>query len=507
MNRICLQACVATTLLLLGPATVARADRELDELESYSYVAALDGTATLTSAGQGPGETAELNQPLLAGDAVRVARGARVEIALADRNLLRVGGDSAVYLSRIAFSGDRGDRTTRLELEQGEVVLVVSDEALGDALPELRAGSVEVVIHEPGTYRVRRDASGWTEVVVREGFAEVATADGSVIVRSGEAAIASTGRRRVDQIAAGARSPLELWGEQLLEQAAQARNATLYVEPELAYRAAPMAGHGTWLTIDAVAYWQPRVEVGWRPYTHGRWAWTPSGLTWVSYERWGWVPYHYGTWSEIGGYGWVWRPGRRYSPAWVYWHVSDAWTGWIPVGYYTNWYRRHGWDRGFGWGSYGWAGGSWSHYDNWCFRPTRRVCDRDWRRWHRGSRELAREHGPNVPRGILTTDTRGVPRHGFDRPEVFRDFERRARSRFTTGLPDVTDFVARKRDLPPTVVQAIEPRPTDRIRIGELPRSGARPNSTSPVRPVTGRPGSGSGGVPDLDGDPDRLSV
>lgn len=497
MNRHNRWTSITSALLLLVSAAAARADRDLDELESYSYVRALDGTATLASAGYGPGETAELNQPLMAGDTVRVARGARVEIALADRNLLRVGGDSTVVLSSIAFSGDRGDRVTRLDIERGEVVLVVSEEALGDSLPELRSQGIEVVIHEPGVYRVEADATGWTEVLVRQGYAEVVSRRGSTIVRTGEAATAWSSGRAVDLYAAGGASALERWGDELSGRAARARRATLDVEPSLAYQAAPLADYGTWVSIDSVSYWQPRVEVGWRPYWRGRWAWTPSGLTWVSSEPWGWVPYHYGTWTMLGGYGWVWRPGRLYSPAWVYWHVSDAWTGWCPVGYYTSWYGRRGWDRGFGWGSYGWAGGSWNDYSNWCFRPTRRVCDRDWRRWHRGGSDLGREHGGRVPRGILTTDTRGLPRDGFDRPGILQEFERRARGRFRDGVPDVTDFVARKGDLPPTVVRAIEPRPTDRIRLAEVPRTARRDDPA-----VYGRRGPAAG-TPVTDREPD----
>lgn len=483
---------LAVAAIAAALPAAALAERELGELESYSYVRALEGQATLASDGEGVGETAEANQPLLAGDIVQVARGARLEIVLADRNLLRVGGATTLTLTRVAFSGDRGDRTTRIDLDEGQIVLVVGDDALGDQLPEVRTPGVDVVIHEPGVYRIEADASGWSEVVVREGFAELVSRRGSTVVRTGDAAVAwSEGRGDVEVLAAGAASPLERWGEDLDRQAERSRRTTLYVEPELAYQAAALDQHGSWIEYESAWYWRPTVDVGWRPYWQGRWQWTPSGLTWVSYEPWGWVPYHYGSWCRLAGYGWVWRPGRVYSPAWVYWHWSDSWTGWVPVGYYTSWYGSWGYG-GFGWGTYGWAGGSWHDYRDWCFRPRRRVCDRDWRHWNRGPRDVEREHGPRVPRGILTTDTRDLPRHGLDRPEILTELERRARGRHgREDLPDVTDFVARRRDLPPTVVDAVGPRTGDRVRLRDVPVMARVDDDErgDRVRPATTREG------------------
>jgi hypothetical protein len=487
---------LAVAAIAAALPAAALAERELGELESYSYVRALEGQATLASDGEGIGETAEVNQPLLAGDVVQVDRGARLEIVLADRNLLRVGGGTTLTLTRIAFSGDRGDRTTRLDLDEGQIVLVVSEDALGDQLPEIRTRGVDVIVHEPGVYRIEADLSGWTEVVARDGFAELVTRGGSTVVRAGEAAVAwSEGRGDVELLAAGAASPLERWGEQLDDRAERARRAVLHVEPELAYQASALADHGSWIEHESAWYWRPTVDVGWRPYWQGRWQWTPSGLTWVSYDPWGWVPYHYGSWCRLAGYGWVWRPGRVYSPAWVYWHWSDGWTGWIPVGYYTSWYGSWGRD-GFGWGTYGWAGGSWHDYRDWCFRPRRRVCERDWRHWNRGPHDVEREHGPRPPRGILTTDTGDLPRRGLDRPEILTELERRARGRHgREDLPDVTDFVARRRDLPPTVVDAVSPRAGDRVRLRDVPvLARVDGGDGDRVRPATTRGGGATAG-------------
>lgn len=480
-NRIWIQLALAAALAV--GAAPAAAQLEGDARESYSYLRTLDGSVTVAAPGSGPGEPADANQPLLAGDEVRLARGARAEILLADRNILRLEGGSVLRLTRVAFSADRQDRTTALDLAEGELLLVVTDEALGDELPEIRTPAGTVYVNAPGTYRLETTPEGWAELVVREGYAEMVTDRGSTIVRGGE--IASTegdawGRVRV--AAAGPEDGLERWGHDLHERAAAATRSVTYVEPELAYAAAPLADHGSWIYIDSGWAWRPRVEVGWRPYWRGRWAPTPSGLTWVSSEPWGWVPYHYGTWVIAPSYGWIWRPGYVYSPAWVYWSWGADWTGWCPIGYYSHYYNP--WYRhGFRWGIYGWAGGGWGFYGDWNFVPTYCVRERDWRRHHRTGRDLEREGHGRPPHGMITTDTRMITRERLDRPgDIAGLLAARHRQERGTDAPDVTDFVARKRELPPTVTRAIE-NPETPARLAGTPLVPDAPRGKVAARP------------------------
>jgi hypothetical protein len=475
-------------LVALWPA-VGTAQEAADEDASYSYVRTIEGRATLSSEGRGPGDEADLNQPLLQGDTVRVAGGARVEIALADRNLLRAGGDTTVTLARVAFSADRDDRTTRLDLDEGEILLLVGEDALGDELPEIRTPAGTIYVHEPGEYRVTFDPNGGLEVVVRAGYAELLTERGSTVVRTGESAWTEGHRwSRVEIADAGPYDTLERWGEELEQEAYAADSRTLYVEPEYRYAAAPLARYGSWVYIDSTWCWRPRVTVDWRPYWNGRWAWTPSGLTWVSAEPWGWLPYHYGTWYQAPGYGWCWRPGRVYAPAWVYWHIGPSWTGWVPVGYYTHHYRHH-WSNGFRFGLYGWAGGSWSYYADWNFCPTRRVYDRYDRSWRHTGDHVGRLAGHDGPHGLLTTDTRGLERGDWARGDVVvAKMGRRAGA--PERLPTVTDFVARKRELPPEVEHAVvaERRAGRRLATPLDPAPGeARANRGAPeAKPAPG---------------------
>ncbi len=467
---------VALAWLAIGSPAAAQASGtqdagSYDSRESYSYVSVLDGAATLAREGSGPGEDAQVNEPLLTGDRIQLANDARLEIALADHNLIRVGGGSSLVLAKIAFSGDRGDRTTEIDLEQGEIQLVVDESALGDALPEVRTPTADIVIHEPGSYRIEVSANEWTEVVVRAGYAEVVTDRGSTIVRTDESAFLQGDRwGTVEVAAAGGVDDLERWCDGLDRTASGAEDTVAHVEPTLAYQAASMAGYGNWVDVDSTWYWQPRVETGWNPYWSGRWSWTPSGLTWVSFEPWGWVPYHYGTWCLIPGHGWVWRPGNVYAPAWVYWHWGADWVGWCPTGYYTHWYGPGWGSAGFRFGVYGWSTGPWGYYSNWNFVPTNCLRKRDSRHWQRRGRDLEHELGGRVPRGVLTTDTRGLPRGTFDRPGVGEaEFLHRVRRDPSGGVPDVTDFVGRKRELPPAVTRALTPDAGSRIRLADVP--------------------------------------
>src|SRR6266446_4379108 len=92
---------------------------------------------------------------------------------------------------------------------------------------------------------------------------------------------------------------------------------------------------GNWIEVADYGYgWQPDVaanDPNWRPYADGYWAYTDEGWTWVSYEDFGWATYHYGRWVRLADYGWVWRPGYEWGPAWVSWRFGGGYAGWAPL--------------------------------------------------------------------------------------------------------------------------------------------------------------------------------
>jgi hypothetical protein len=465
-------------LAAAAPSQAPSADFEAtapitDERASYSFLRTLEGTATVAPAGQGVGEALELNQPLLTGDQVRVGPRSRVELALSDRNRLHLDAGSTLLLEQVAFSGDRDEKITVLRLDEGEMLLEISEEALGDELPQVVTANTTVYFQQPGQYRIETSGGDWTRVITRRGFAEVVTDRGSTIVREEESILARGDSWVTLELgeAEGA-DGLERWSEGLADRAERAARSSRYVEPHLAYDAAPLDEAGDWVEVESVRYWRPRVEAGWRPYWQGRWAWTPSGYTWVSYEPWGWVPYHYGRWCSLPGYGWAWRPGGVYSPAWVYWNWSSGWAGWVPMGYYSHFYDP--WNRdGFRFGVYGWAGGGWGLYSDWNFAPVHCFRDRNFRGQLRTGHDRRRESGqPTPPKGLLTTDTRDFRPDRIDRTgDLLHQIQRRHQPTPGGDLPDVTDFVGRKGRLPDSVARVVAPRD---IRPGDKERGRIR---------------------------------
>ncbi|HUF78155.1 MAG TPA: DUF6600 domain-containing protein, partial [Thermoanaerobaculia bacterium] len=421
-----------------------------------------------------------------------------------------IDGGSEVVFEALAGSPDRQDRLSVLRLPQGNLQLVVGADFLGEGLPRVDTPNVTVYPRDAGTYRITADGADWSGVVARDGSAEVVTRTGSLLVRAGEEAIVEgdTGpRERVRR--ASREDSLELWGRRLSQEASYAAS---YVDDSLRYDAASLDRHGSWVSVEGRHAWRPRVAVEWRPYWHGRWRFSPLGLTWVSNEPWGWVPYHYGSWDYLPGYGWVWYPGYRFAPAWVYWNWTDHYAGWVPVGYYArHYYPQFGPHFGFRFGHYGWAGGHWSHYDNWVFCSTRYLGHRDQHRHVRDGDRFGREHRLAVPRqGLLTTDTRGLTRTAVQRSEGIVQAITARRADARGELPDVTAFIARRADLPEDV--------RSRILIDRRePASGAGADRSVSViapdhaparssRAIVGRPGDRSGAGREVGSVPDRIA-
>ena len=496
------------TLLAAGPALGAPyetsyADPAPVEAASYSYVRVLDGAGTLTQGDSGEREQLELNQPVLSGDRVWVSPRSRLELVLSDLNVLRLDADTEVALDQLAYSPEGREVVTSVRLFSGNLQLEVSEESLGEDPPTIELPFATVYVMEPGSYRVTCYDYGVCWVVSRDGAAEVVTDRGSVLLRRDEAVyLEQDARGSAYAEAAPARDDLERWGERLT---IEARRADLRgVDPSLRYGAAPLAEHGDWVEVDSSWAWRPnRVSSDWRPYWDGHWRYTPSGLLWVSSEPWGWTTYHYGTWNHHPHFGWVWHPGHVFAPAWVYWYWGPSHVAWVPAGYYTHHYRPHYRGFDFHFGIYGYAGGHHRHYRDWIFCDIDRFGRRhDFRRHLYSGRDFERRHrGSVVPRGVITTDTRGLSSDRWQRSvDVLEERSRRValprngvRAQADV-LPDVTPFVAREPELSDTVRR----RATDRWEryqqsrangLGETPGAGSE---TSGRSATSGEPPLGS---------------
>jgi hypothetical protein len=459
---------------------------------SYSYFRTVEGEGTLFLAGSGDREQIELNRPALPGDRIWVAPQGRLEVELSDWSVLRLGAETEVSLEGLARSPDSEDRASRLRLRQGDLQWVIFEDSLGDEPSQVTTANATVYLHAAGSYRISTEGGDWTWIVVREGYGEVVTDRGSVILRAGEEAeVRGRDYPRTQVAGAGDLDFLERWGRRL---EAEGRLADQELGSELRYAAAPLEQHGEWVYVEGDRAWRPYGEPGWRPYVAGRWVRTPRGLTWVSSEPWGWVPYHYGSWDYAPAFGWVWFPGLRFSVASVYWYWGPDYVAWIPSGRYNRYYRGHfGWDLGYSYGVFGYAGGRWDAFDDWIFCPTARLGYRNQRTYFREGRTLRREVGwREVPRGIITTDTRPLE------PATWKNFdevERRlvaTRERQLSGgerraeLPDVTSYLERRGDLAPDLRKALEKA---RKPVGpDLRKADSGPDSRPPKVTLPGRP-------------------
>jgi len=67
------------------------------------------------------------------------------------------------------------------------------------------------------------------------------------------------------------------------------------------------------------------------PYTNGQWVNTNDGWYFKAPTPYEETTCHYGRWAYSPALGWVWLPGRVWSPAWVEWREDDNYIAWAPV--------------------------------------------------------------------------------------------------------------------------------------------------------------------------------
>lgn len=316
---------------------------------SQSYLSYEDGGATVVQAFDNRRIDAHRNVPLFPGDEVETSRRGRIEISLADGNVVAVDRSSRIALEALAYNYDSPDATeTLVRLDYGQVIVHRPDES-SDAPVRLDTSVASYAGSEDSIFSVETGARGREVLSVFSGVVEVRTRDSRERVRMGEqVSIDDDGIYGSNVVVRGGTSEFERW---YLERADRyGRGSSRYLPAELSRYEDDFDRHGRWVYIGSYGgyVWRPFVDTSWRPYHQGYWGWSPSGAVWISNEPWGWAPYHYGRWTLAPGYGWVWLPGNRYSHAWVYWMYGPSYIGWVPAGWYDchpnywNWrYRPH----------------------------------------------------------------------------------------------------------------------------------------------------------------------
>ena len=351
-------AAFAAVLLLAGTVRALaeradRADRETTR-SGYSYLRASTGSVTVVSKWNGRVE-ARRNMPISAGDEMAVSEGGRAEVALADGNVLHLGGGTTAAFESLHSQQGEDDEFSGIRLRDGSVVL--SAIGVNDSqIPRIDTEDATIYLSAGSRARVNVDSRRGTAVLARAGSVEVRTPEGSYKLKPGQYLLVRSDEEPSVERGAFSRDRFDIWSAERLESLGATRSvSSRYVDEEYADDVVALDGYGDWNYSNTYSsyVWSPRVNAGWSPYSDGSWYYTTAGLTWWSNDPWGWYPHHYGNWFfEASQSRWCWSPANVYSPAWVYWGYTPSYVGWCPVGYYTgyspwwgSYYRHIGWDR------------------------------------------------------------------------------------------------------------------------------------------------------------------
>jgi hypothetical protein len=315
---------------------------------------------------------ATINMPLNENDQVFTGLDGRAEIQLTGRNIVRLNHDTNLKITQFNTGTTQlalsvGTATFRIESLDRRQFDVVDARDAGSDDPiffEVDTPTVAVTLLKEGAYRINVREDGTTEIIVRQGAAEVYNQEfGSISVKQGRRMVVDG--READSYQVARMEDKDEW-----DRWNDRRDEALYARNESHSRRYVPAGvpgvyeldhYGDWWYAPDYGYvWSPRaVAVGWAPYRQGYWHWYPAyGWTWISYEPWGWAPYHYGRWAYYRN-RWCWLPHGGLG-------VGFSW-GWSPAlvtffgfgGGYRSGYRDgfvDGYRRGYRDGAYDWVG-------------------------------------------------------------------------------------------------------------------------------------------------------
>jgi hypothetical protein len=312
------------------------------------------------------------NLPLDESDQVYSGADGRAEIQLTGRNIVRIDRNTNLRFTQfntgtiqMALSvGSAYFRVDTLDRRQFPVV-DANDLGINDPVYfEVDTPTVAVTFAKEGIYRINVRDDGATEVIVRQGQAEIYNQEiGAVVLKKGRRFVIDG---RGDAYHLAQLEEKDFWDrwndrrdEELLSRANSGRSSR-YVPVSVA-GVYDLDAYGDWFeTSDYGWVWCPRgVDASWAPYRQGYWRWYPTyGWTWISYEPWGWAPYHYGYWAYYNNrWCWTLSSGVGLALGWGWRPHQVAFFGW--GGNYSRGYREGFYDgywNGFRDGRYGWLG-------------------------------------------------------------------------------------------------------------------------------------------------------
>jgi hypothetical protein len=288
---------------------------------------------------------ATVNTPVVNGDHVSTANGARAEIQLDHANVLRLSDQSTANVVNLS--------PTQMQLQIGQGL--VNFDVLKGSEADVQIQTPNVSIHPQageGSFRILVNSDGETIVDVRKGSADISTPQGSTRVERNQR-ITIQGNADNAQYQVSGAPGNDDWDKWNNDRDHVITSAESWQHTNPYYTGSQdLDAYGQWNNVpDYGSVWFPAADSGWAPYRDGRWVYEPYyGWTWVSYEPWGWAPYHYGRWFVYGG-NWGWWPGPVYGgyrPIW-----APAYVSFLGFGG-RGWGGNVGFGFGGGFGNVGW---------------------------------------------------------------------------------------------------------------------------------------------------------
>jgi FecR protein len=322
-------------------------------------ISLIRGDASTQRGDSGDWSAATINQPLEAGDKISTGANAQAEVQLDFADVLRLDQHAQANIAAL------GNQQIQVQVAQGLVNFSIFKHGESDV--EIDTPNVAVhPSHNEGSFRIEVLSDTETQVIVRNGDAEISTPQGSTHVSKGQLiTIQGSGQDAQYQVTdAPDKDSFDAWNS---DRDKQIQDAQSWQHTDPYYTGTQdLDNNGSW--VDSPDYgqvWEPNVGPDWAPYQDGQWVWEPYyGWTWTSYEPWGWAPYHYGRWFLCDN-SWAWWPGPVYGGFGGFgwggrfgWSVGFGWGGfyrpiWAPA-YVSFFGFGGGFGGGFGFGSYGW---------------------------------------------------------------------------------------------------------------------------------------------------------
>ena len=298
------------------PAPGQVAAGQVDPPARVARLANMSGNVSFTPAGEHEWVQAQLNRPIVTGDKLWTADGARAELQV---------GSSTVrldYQSNFDFL-NLNDQIAQMQLTHGTLNLDVW-RLRTDETYEVDTPTIAFIANRVGDYRIDVDSQGgFTTVTARRGGGEAVGEGGKrVSIEEGQSIRFNDSGLKDYQVNVSSPDDFDRYCSARKERHVSAPARNYVSENVVGYE--DLDEYGTWESAPQYGHvWYPTaVAVDWAPYRAGHWVWIdPWGWNWVDDAPWGFAPFHYGRWAYVGS-RWGWVPGPVdiapvYAPALV----------------------------------------------------------------------------------------------------------------------------------------------------------------------------------------------